>query len=322
MNLVEQLEAMGLEYREHSSRTEEIFICCPFCIEEGTTPDTRFRLGVNVVEGKLHCFNCGKKSSNPEFVWKELARALETGTLEAASQLMRREVVTRPAELPSDYTPVTYKRTPDHWNDVALRYLQSRNISIPTIKKKKIGYCTVGDYRYRVIVPVYYEGNLEGFVGRAFVRGIEPKYKNSVGQKMIYNIPDGAKKPTIVLVEGVFDALAVERSVSRRADCGALLGHSLTERQIKQLELYERVILWPDPDILDRMDVLKGWRRVGTQLQDVNKKVQIVLPALDKEEYDPSELFPQEIQRKLNTRVDFTSDVFYKLKTNLIFKED
>ena len=321
MNLIEQLDTMGLEYREHSTRENEIFLCCPFCEEEGTTPDYRFRLGVNVVSGVLHCFNCGKKSSNSEYTFKELARALETGTLQAAAQTVKREVIRTKPELPKDFTPVTYERTEDHWNDVALRYLRTRNVSLVQIKKKKIGYSTVGDYRYRIIVPVYYEKELAGFVGRAFVTGLQPKYKNSVGQKVIYNVPETPKRG-IVLTEGVFDAMAIEKSVARYWDSGALLGTSLTERQMAQLEPYEKVILWPDPDILERVDVMKGWKRVGTQLQEANKKVQIVLPSLELEEYDPSELFPQEIEAKIRTRVDFSPDVFYKVKVNIAFKED
>ena len=321
MNLIETLDTMGLEYREHSSRADEIFICCPFCEEEGTTPDTRFRLGVNVVAGKLHCFNCGKKSSNSDYTWKELARALETGTLQAAAQLVKRDIIRAKPELPPDYTPVTFERTADHWNEVALRYLRTRNISLPQIKKKKIGYSTVGDYRYRIIVPVYYDNELAGFVGRAFVIGLEPKYKNSVGQKVIYNIPDTPKRG-IILTEGVFDALAIEKSVSRYWDSGALLGTSLTDKQMSQLIPYEKVVLWPDPDILERVDVMKGWKRVGTQLQDANKRVMIVLPDPDLEEYDPSELFPQEIEAKLGTRVEFTPNIFYKIKNIIAFKED
>lgn len=321
MDLIETLDTMGIEYREHQSRPDEIYICCPFCEEEGTTPDTRFRLGINVVNGIMHCFNCNKGSSESDYTFNELARALESGALEAVSKLAVREAPKTKPALPSDFTPVTYLRTADHWNEVALEYLRTRNISLVQIKKKNIGYSTVGEYRYRVIVPVYYQDTLEGFVGRAFVRGIEPKYKNSVGQKVIYNIPNTPKE-TIVLTEGVFDALAIEKTVHRRMDSGALLGHSLTDRQMAQLEPYKSIILWPDPDIIERIDVMKGWMRVGTQLQDVKKNVQIVLPELNKEEYDPSELFGEEINQKLKTRVDFSSDIFYRVKAAIAFRED
>src|ERR1019366_3475412 len=53
------LDDRGVEYKLHASNDEEIEICCPFCVDEGTTQDTRFRLGINVGEEKAGCFNCG-----------------------------------------------------------------------------------------------------------------------------------------------------------------------------------------------------------------------------------------------------------------------
>lgn len=316
MNLIEQLEALGLEYREHSSRVDEIYICCPFCEEQGTTPDTRFRLGINVVQGKFHCFNCDKRSSNPEYTWSELARALETGTLEAVSKLAKRESPKKKIELPPDFALVS-NRTSEHWNGVALRYLQRRNISSKQIVEKNIGFSTVGEFRYRIIVPVYYNGELEGIVARAFVLGLEPKYKNSIGQKVIYNIPDKPRL-SIVLTEGVFDALALEKSLRRYMDSGAVLGHSLTDKQMQQLSPYKNVVLWPDPDKAG----LEGFAKMGQQLQEAGKQVEIILPDFSKLEFDPSELWSAEILAKFKTRIAFTPEVKLRMKAMIAFRED
>lgn len=319
MDLLEQLNALGLEYREHSSRDNEIYICCPFCEEEGETPDFRFRLSINVAEGKINCFNCGKKSSNAEYTWTELQRVLQSGKLEAVSKPQKKKKKKK-VELPPDFSPLKLHGG-EHWNKVALRYLATRNITGKQIVNKNLGYSTVGDFRYRIIIPVYYRGKLKGIVGRTFVVGIEPKYKNSIGEKVIYNLPD-SPKDTVVLTEGAFDALTLEKTLHKIMDSGAVLGHSLTEKQVEQLEGYKKIILWPDPDILTNKAVLKGWMGMARQLEDADKQVYIVLPESNHEEYDPSDLYPDEIRKKLYHKVEFNPSIELRLKAEMAFRED
>jgi len=57
MDIIEALEAAEIEYHPSESDEDEISICCPFCVEEGQPDlDTRFRLGINVSTGEMHCF--------------------------------------------------------------------------------------------------------------------------------------------------------------------------------------------------------------------------------------------------------------------------
>jgi hypothetical protein len=94
------------------------------------------------------------------------------------------------------------------------KYLAARGIFNEEIIKYNIGYCSSGSYANRVIFPSYDEnGLLNFFVGRTVGNSSGQKYKNpsvsrdiTVFENMInYQAP-------IILVEGIFDALAVKRN--------------------------------------------------------------------------------------------------------------
>lgn len=102
----------------------------------------------------------------------------------------------------------------------------------------------MGRYAYRVVFPVIAK-KLIGIVARDFTGCQEPKYLMNPGPKHIWGARPTAE---IVLAEGVFKALALERSLNLPS--GALLGHSVTPEMMDELEHYgvRRVFLWPDPD--------------------------------------------------------------------------
>lgn len=322
MNLLEALDARGIEYKNHSSLDNEILLCCPFCVERGETPDTRFRLGVNYVEGKAHCFNCSKRLRG-EYMLIALKEKLDTGEFALAQEAVKRKDEQRKKikpKLPEDFQLLTGEGK-THWGRKAREFVQKRGIADWQVKEKKIGYSMVGDLRYRIIIPVYYKGKLEGLVGRVFVVDIEPKYKNSLGEKVLYNVPNKTRKIAIIS-EGAFDALAIERytknNFGRKADSLACLGHDLTERQLEILEAYDEYILWPDPDKAG----VKGFCRMGNVLQALKKPVWMVAPRLSGTEYDPSDLKLTEIEKKLKGVVLFTEELAQKLRAKLVFQED
>lgn len=326
MNLLEALDARGIEYRHHSSKENEILVCCPFCVERGETQDTRFRLGVNYVEGVAHCFNCGKRLRG-DYMLEQLKEKLDTGEFNLAQETaVRKDGLKKKIKpkLPDDFQLLTgLGKT--HWAQVAFKFVQQRGIADWQVKEKKIGYSMVGEFRYRIVVPVYYKGKLEGLVCRAFVRDLEPKYLNSLGEKVIYNVPDKTRK-VAVLSEGAFDALGIERFTKTnyvlgvKADSLAVLGHDLTPKQLKILEVYDDIVLWPDPDKAG----VKGFNRMGLQLLSSGRwKVWMVVPKLGNAvEYDPSDLTTHEIGCKLRIVEPFTVELEQKLRAKLAFQEE
>lgn len=314
MDLLEALNSYGVPYRPHGSDPNEIWICCPFCEEQGETPDTRFRLGVNVANGNAHCFNCDWGSRDEDFTFSQLSAKLELGELQAAAQKVKPKKKVK-VVLPDDFRKITHKSkySDDYWERRAYQYLDRRGISHRQMEEKEIGFSMVGDYAYRVIIPVYYKDRLRGLVARDFAGKSRLKYKNSVGDKIIFNLPDPRHaEKGIVLVEGPFDTLAVERGASRlRLDAGGLLGHALTIGQEKLLKPYKVVYLWMDPDKAG----IEGVVKIAKQLQG-KKKVRVVVPDMSEgaENYEPAEQFPQEIVTALSNAKPYTEELGLRLR--------
>lgn len=323
MDLIEALDAASIEYRETGAENE-IVLCCPFCVEQGESPDERFRLGINTKDGAMNCFNCGKKGRG-EFSFQELQRVLDTGEIEEQQEGRKHKKKT-PIEvaLPDDFEILKQASSQqDHWNNVAYRYIKIRGVTLHQIEHKKIGYSMVGDFHHRIVFPVYYKGKLQGLVGRDFTEKQELKYKNSIGDKTIYNLPDKPQK-SICLVEGIFDALAVERGAkSLGIDSGGLLGHSLKDAQLELIESYKTIYLWLDPDVAGLKGTLKIAEKLGTEFRD--KVVRVILPKTFKhpeaEDYDPSDMDRIEVTRRLSKAKVFTEELQMKLRAWMAFDE-
>ena len=319
MDLIEALEAAEIDY--HPGRDEdEIYLCCPFCT------DQRFRLGVNVRNGFANCFNdgCGFKARG-EYTFRKLQEALDTGEIEAKQRERKRKKkrMHERIELPEGFRLLT---PPDedneHWNRVAWSYVRSRGVTREQIVHKKIGYSVLDPFAYRVVFPVYLHGVLVGLVGRDFTGKQDPKYKNSVGDKALYNLPE-KKHTSVCLSESVLTALAIEKAAKKLGidSCG-LLGHSLTDGQLDLLKHYKRVYLWLDPDEAG----VEGLIGITGKLKQANKSIRVILPkglmnggSFDKR--DPDELETDEIVKRLDRAEVFTEGLEQRLKLWMAFDE-
>lgn len=134
--------------------------------------------------------------------------------------------------LPKEYIPLTTVSSQDIIANQAKNYLKTRGLGENDIIKYKIGFCKTGKYEYCIIVPSYDEnGQLNFFSARNFNPNSNIKYiipedisKDIIGFELYINwsVP-------IILVEGVFDALAVKRNVI------PLFGNSISESLMKKL---------------------------------------------------------------------------------------
>ena len=326
MNLIEALESRGIEYREHQSKENEIFICCPFCVENGTTPDTRFRLGINVVTGWMKCFNggCDKGSRDADYTWKELQRVFDMGKLSAASALVRKtQKRVSEVRLPEDFE-ILSKSNPEYWGRKAYRYLKNRGVPDWQMKERKIGYSLMDEFRYRIVFPVESRGKLHGLVARTFLKGVEPRYRNSVGGKVLYGLPDEMEAEDALVVEGVLDCLSADRCTRNFRDCNfdscASLSTALTPRQIKQLKRYKTVTVWYDPDPTG----LKGTVRVTKALRQQEMDVWVVLPELNgvMETRDTGKMSMEDVRYRWKRRVPYTEEIESRFRTWKAFLEE
>jgi hypothetical protein len=249
VTLVEILELRGIPYRRHSTRGDEICLCCPFCSSRGETPDHRFRLGINTAQGMGHCFNCGWRSQNA------VQRLLDyLGMKDQCYQAPQNGAGSNGScsvSLPAGFSIVG--TVGDELDRLALQYLLKRGVSRRQIVRCKVGATFVGNYAYRVVFPLWYNGKLQGFVARD-IAGHEPRYLSG-GRKALFN-PKPAE--TLILAEGIFKALRIERALNHPVS--ATLGRELTDYQLQQLQALGvgHVALWPDPDKAGRQGCIRS----------------------------------------------------------------
>lgn len=274
MNFEDLLSMKGVDSKP-GGKDGEISICCPFCVDQNETEDTRYRLGINVKTGQANCFNCGWRSKKGTLkkVLDRLDIKEELDEEEETQQYEKPESTSQSKpklKLPSSYEGLWLSGKKDKDFRKARRYLLRRGITKKQIRTHKIGFALTGEYAYRVIFPVYYGRKLKSIVSRDYTDSQFLRYKNSKGNKALYN----AKKPkargdTALLIEGIPDCLAAERIHSKNGiDCMALLGKSLKDEQLKYLRGYRKFILVPDNDGPGLRGMLRVARKIRNEFED------------------------------------------------------
>jgi P4 family phage/plasmid primase-like protien len=92
------------------------------------------------------------------------------------------------------------------------RYLQKRGILDKTIDELQIGYCSKGHFKDRIVIPYWKNGYVVNFIARA-CGDSGPKYlkkkNDGQNQNVLWGLNTLNRKTDLIIVEGVFDALAV-----------------------------------------------------------------------------------------------------------------
>jgi len=187
---------------------------CPFCNHH------KKKLQVNCETQKWHCWVCNKggykigillrKINAPKNIISEVLKILGDykGTRHEKEEVTKYDV-----SLPNCYKPL-WKKSDDPLYKNAIHYLKSRGIGGMDILRYSIGYCTSNGYSNRIIIPSYdVDGKLNYFMARDMFPNSKFKYKNppiskdTVGFELFINWNE-----PIVLVEGIFDAIAVRNN--------------------------------------------------------------------------------------------------------------
>ena len=251
---------------------------CPFCNHH------KKKLQINCETQKWHCWVCNKggykigillrKINAPKNIISEVLKIL--GDYQGVSK-EKEEVTKYDVSLPQCYKPL-WKPSEDPLYKNAIHYLKGRNIGSIDILRYSIGFCSSNGYSNRIIIPSYdTDGKLNYFMARDMFPNSKFKYKNppmskdTVGFEMFINW-----KEPIVLVEGIFDAIAIRNNAIPLFGKfpSKTLVMRLAEKQVK------KVYVALDEDA--KQDAIK----LSKFLMDYGIKTYL----LDMKDKDPSEL--------------------------------
>ena len=237
----------------YSSRDEHLF-SCPFCNHH------KPKLSVNVEKNVFKCWVCDVRGKNNYYLikrfgsfdqqqqWLQITNEVDVRDFELfISGSQTEQKVKQEIDLPSEYKPL--------WGTSYLsaqrpiNYLKNRGISNQKILEWKVGYCSDGEYKERIIIPSFDEnGDINYFVARSY-SGDWKKYKNpSVSRDIVFNNLNVDWDEDVILVEGVFDAFKESNMIP-------ILGSTLREES----ELFQKIVenkcnvyLAMDPDAREK----------------------------------------------------------------------
>ena len=231
-------------HRESGSNI--VFMCCPVC------GSTKWKTYVNPQTGGWYC-HAPEHSGG--------------GMLEVGLSLQGRgqENLRKLGGVTAEYTwPEISLPAWEPLSRSAIRYLARRGI-MPE-QSTRLGIVEMQD-RMRVIVPYYdQQGQIIYWTARAYSKLEDgPKYLAASGRHPLYVRPRWREHGTLVLVEGVFDAIAVEQNTGLAV--AAMGGKALPRYLGSSLDqlVSDHIVLVLDSDALG--DAMKIKRRLTPKYQ-------------------------------------------------------
>lgn len=308
-------ELLGTNGRFNSRRTEYI-TKCPFCGKES-------HLYVNVSTLRFSCKKCWEEGG----VYKLLSQFDKLYLLEGAT-IEEREVIPKIRDLAASTTedvklePLPPRKMPVGYK-VCLHdtYLErDRGLTPAVMKRYAIGRTKlVRRYADYILIPVTTDGVVTAFQGRYASKKVPPdalRWRNDTGAdfaKMLYGYDD-IKVPgaTVILVEGVFDKIAVDRRL--RLDecddvkCCATFGKKISDYQRAMLQKkgVRSVVLLYD------FDAIKEIKKYAFELDKYFSTNIVFTTKKDIDECNEAETL--EVFKRLQRPRDFAWNVIGKLK--------
>ncbi len=212
--------------------------------------DNSGHLGIHLNTGAVSCWKCGKHrllptlarlSGMPESDTLVLMKRYETG-------IQRHHVDERKASAQVVTLPAF------NWTGRATDYLLDRHIQPFHIKEYGLQYGgNVGEWAFRIIIPVVSGGQVVSATGRTICKTVEPRYYNLPIERSVVDIKHTflgmdkcLKRDHVVLVEGPFDAIKGGPGVISG------FGSSLKRQQLLMLTRFKKVTLLFDSDATGR----------------------------------------------------------------------
>ena len=219
-----------------------ITVRCPFC------EDTSNHLGYNLAEGYFNCWRCGGHHIN-----KVISTLLEVP--ESIIMPVLKQYSLRPEAKQEKQTKQKVKsvKLPYHTGPLEQKhkeYLWGRNFDADLLVQRHNLQATgnTGDYKFRIIAPIYYNKILVSYQGRDITNKSQIPYKACAAidelmphKHCLYGFGH-AKKDSIVIVEGIADVWRMGPGSV------ATFGIGFTLKQIQLLKYFKKRFILFDSD--------------------------------------------------------------------------
>lgn len=247
---------------------------CIFCGENSN------HLGVAPSGEFYSCFKCGEKGHVTKLIhelegcsWgkaKEIYQSF-SDSLFVPDYDTKREYASK-----VEYPPIGVKA---HLPKLHTEYLVSRGYNPEQLEQlfNIKGVYQVGDFKYRIIIPVYYRGKLVSYLGRDVTGEAKLKYKNLAMTKSVlsikdcvYNIDNIHNKA--IICEGVMDCWRFGHSAV------ALFGLLYTQRQVQVLsrKLKEAIVCFDSEKVAqeqaEKLAEELSWAGVRVSILSIDTK--------------------------------------------------
>jgi hypothetical protein len=273
-NFLKYADDYGIEYTTHAGNLSKGWLLAMDCVFCGHH-NGKHHLGIPNEGNRSFCWSCGShslyetlKAITPSVNYYTL---LETyaGWIDDRA-LLKKKKVTHVESVPFEFDPL---------GKVARKYLKKRGFDPDILQDKykfRDGGC-IGDYKYRVIIPIIYNGAVVSYQGRSYNPAVEPKYrflpeeKCAMNPKHIFFNLDNARGDHVICVEGVFDAIKLAGEDCK--DVIASLGISTTEEQVQLLaKRFKKVSICNDPEPV----AIERARKMAVKLSALGVEAEVI----------------------------------------------
>lgn len=263
------LERLGITETTRQARGE-LWAPCPFPDHRETRPSFQVRDEPGTPKhGFYSCHGCKRAGGIVGLVAALFNCEMSEARRWLLDEGLRREDV-RPFS--TIISTSLYGRTPfrlppevrlepfESWTSPARRYLEGRGIDALQADGWGLGYAVSGKLAHRIVIPKRdHTGKPRSYTARTFIssehrRYLEPSKEDGADSGVVFGEqfwPSVDKRHRVVVCEGAFDALAVER-VLRDSDIvshvAALSGSQIAPVQIAKLATFGLIVVLTDSD--------------------------------------------------------------------------
>lgn len=296
------------------------YVCdCPFCGKEG-------HMYISQKTQMWDCKKCGEYGSIYKLLkFLDKTYLLGGSTIEirdninSIRQRFQEQILDNEEplkELPEIKLPVGWRILRK-----SSKYLLGRGITAEDCVRYHIGSTDLyRKYTNYVIIPIYDNGKIRGFLGRYASKKVPEnklRYNNSIGTEfssLLFGYDEITNKTsTVILVEGVFDKIAVDKVLqlgdSEEVKCVCTFGKKISTVQEKKLMLkgVSNVVLLYD------FDAIKEIKKYGVELEN-NFVTSITYTSSKKDIDECTESEVLEVFSKLMKPREFNENVIGKLR--------